>query len=64
MIHIRSADDGTQSLSQIIAFVMEECSTDRPGREMILKRFLEIMLMERLRWPGIRLDCFRNHARQ
>jgi AraC-like DNA-binding protein len=56
MIHIRSADGGTERLSQIIALVMEECSTDRPGREMILERFLEIMLMECLRWPAIRLD--------
>lgn len=56
MIHIRSAEGGTERLSQVIALVMEECSTDRPGREMILERLLEILLMECLRWPGIRRD--------
>jgi len=55
MFHLRSADGGTKRLSQIIALVMEECSADRPGREMILERLLEVLLMECLRWPGVRM---------
>lgn len=56
MIHIRSAEADTERLSRIIALVREECSANRLGREMILERLLEIMLLECLRWPGIRLD--------
>jgi AraC-like DNA-binding protein len=53
MIHIRSAENDTGRLARIIDLVMEECAADRPGRDMVLERLLEVMLVECLRWPGI-----------
>jgi AraC-like DNA-binding protein len=53
IIHIRSADDPTARLSRIIALTMEECTADKPGRDMILERLLEVMLMECLRWRSV-----------
>ena len=56
MIHIQSAKGGAGRLPRIIEFIMEECVSDGPGREMILERLLEIMLVEALRWRGIGED--------
>jgi len=53
MIHVRSADGNTGRLAGIIDLIMEECAAERPGREMILQRLLEVMLMECLRSPDI-----------
>ena len=52
-IHIRSAESDTSRLTQIIDLIMEEFSTDRPGRKMILGRLLEVLLVESLRWKGL-----------
>jgi AraC-like DNA-binding protein len=56
MIHIRSAEGDTERLSKVIGLVMEECAADQLGRELVLERLLEIMLIECLRWPGTSLD--------
>lgn len=53
MIHIRPADGGGGGLARIIDLIMDECAADRPGREMVLERLLEVMLVECLRWRGI-----------
>ncbi len=53
MIHVRSAEGDTRRLARITDLIMEECAADRPGREMILERLLEVMLVECLRWPSI-----------
>lgn len=53
MIHIRLADGDTGRLSRIVDLVMDECGADRPGRDMILERLLEVMLVECLRWRGL-----------
>lgn len=53
MIHIRAADGDTGRLSRIIDLIVEETAIDRPGRDMILERLLEVMLVECLRWRGI-----------
>ena len=57
MIHIRSSEGGTGRLSRIIDLIMEECASDHPGREMILQRLLEVMLVESLRWRGLGEDA-------
>ncbi|MBL8642641.1 MAG: AraC family transcriptional regulator [Rhodospirillaceae bacterium] len=51
-IHIRAAENDTSRLAQIITLIMEEHAADRPGRDMILERFLEVLLVEALRWRG------------
>lgn len=56
MIRIRSADGDTGRLARIIALVIEECGAEMAGREMVLERLLEVMLVECLRWPGIGQD--------
>ena len=53
MIHIRAADGDTGRLSRIIDLIVEETATDRPGRDMILERLLEVMLVECLRRRSI-----------
>lgn len=58
VIHIRSADGDTGRLSRIVDLIMDECATDQPGREMILERLLEIMLVECLRWSSPGEDRF------
>ena len=47
LIHIRSAD--THSLSRIMTLIAEECRQQRPGREIILPRLLEVLLVDCLR---------------
>lgn len=56
LIHIRSAHEGATRLSQIIAFIEEESSANRPGREVFLERLLELVLMECLRWQDFQAD--------
>ena len=53
LIHIRASEGGTGRLNRVVALMMEECGSERPGRDMILERLLEIMLVEWLRSPGI-----------
>ncbi len=49
MIHIRAAEGDTGRLGRIIELIGEECAADSPGRDMILERLLEVMLVECLR---------------
>ncbi len=53
MIHVRSAETNALRLARIIELIMEECAANAPGREMILQRLLEVMMMECLRSGGI-----------
>ncbi|MET1110510.1 MAG: AraC family transcriptional regulator [Allosphingosinicella sp.] len=47
LIHVQAAD--TTSLSRVVGLIRDECEADRPGGEMILRRLLEVMLIEALR---------------
>jgi len=53
MIHIPG---GTTSIAGIVALIMDECGAGRPGRETVLARLLDVMLVEALRWPGTGTD--------
>ena len=53
MVHIRESNGGMTQLAQIVDLITDECSADRPGKEMVLQRFLDVMLVECLRRPGI-----------
>jgi AraC-like DNA-binding protein len=48
-IHLRAAGGATGRLTSIIDLILEECAGDRPGRETILERLLEVLLVECLR---------------
>ncbi|WP_428429026.1 AraC family transcriptional regulator [Pararhizobium sp.] len=52
IIRISAANGSTGRLAVVIDLIMEECAASRPGRDMILERLLEVLLMECLRWPG------------
>ncbi len=56
MIHVRSAESDTGRLARVTHLLREECAAEWPGREMILQRLLEVMLVECLRRPGIDHD--------
>lgn len=53
MIHIPASEGRADRLGRIIALIMEECASEEPGKEMILQRSLEVLLVEALRWRGI-----------
>lgn len=50
MIHIRAVENDTSRLSRITTLIMEEGAASRPGRDLVLERLLEVMLIEALRW--------------
>jgi AraC-like DNA-binding protein len=52
-IHLRRGEFDTARLGSMIELIMDEYSAERPGRDAILQRFLEAMLVEALRWPGL-----------
>lgn len=56
MIHVRSTEKNALRLGRVIGLLMEECAADAPGREMILQRLLEVMMMECLRSGGLGED--------
>ena len=55
-IHIRASEFDTSRLTRMIDLIMDEYAAQRPGREAILERFLEAMLVEALRWPALSND--------
>ncbi|MEO8371932.1 MAG: AraC family transcriptional regulator [Candidatus Solibacter sp.] len=52
-IHIRATESDTSRLGRMIDLIMDEYAAERPGRDMILQRFLEAMLIEALRWHSL-----------
>ncbi|WP_296392192.1 AraC family transcriptional regulator [Reyranella sp.] len=52
VIHVRAADRGTERLARLVDLIAEECAGVAPGRDMILERLLEVMMMECLRGNG------------
>lgn len=56
MIHIPASEGRTDRLAGVIALIMDECGRDEPGKDMILRRMLEVLLVEALRWRGVVRD--------
>lgn len=59
MVHIPASEGRTGRLSRVIELIMEECGSDEPGRDMVLQRMLEVLLVEALRWRAIPADDVR-----
>jgi AraC-like DNA-binding protein len=59
LIHIPASDGRTGRLSRVIELITEECGNAEPGKEMLLQRLLEVLLIEALRWRGIAEDADR-----
>ncbi len=53
IIHIPAAAGRSCRLSRVIALIMEECASEAPGKELVLQRLLEVLLVETVRWDGI-----------
>jgi AraC-like DNA-binding protein len=53
MVHIRQSDGDTTRLVHVVHLIMDECAADRPGKEMVLQRLLDVMLVECLRRPSV-----------
>jgi len=56
MIHIPASEGRMGRLCRMIELIMEECASEEPGKEMVLQRMLEVLLIEALRWRGIAAD--------
>tara|TARA_R110002020_G_scaffold52911_3_gene148371 strand:- start:8665 stop:9585 length:921 start_codon:yes stop_codon:yes gene_type:complete len=56
MIHIPASEGRSARLGRVIELIAEECVGDEPGREMILQRMLEVLLVEALRSHGAAFD--------
>jgi AraC-like DNA-binding protein len=52
MIHIPASEGRAGKLNRVIELIMAECAGEEPGREMILQRMLEVLLIEALRWQA------------
>jgi len=53
LIHIPASAGHTGRLNRLIILIMEECGREDPGKEMVLKRLLDVLLVEALRWRGV-----------
>ena len=48
-VHIPAADGRAHRLGRVIELIRDECARDEPGRELLLQRLLEVLLIEALR---------------
>ncbi len=60
MIHLRGGAPCAERLSQLVGMIRDECESDRPGREAILKRLLEVLMVECLRQGDMAGDAERS----
>lgn len=51
-IYIPAAEGKATRFGRLIELLGDECRTDAPGRELVIQRMLEILLVEALRWRG------------
>lgn len=50
LIHIPASEGRATRFGRFIDLLSEECATDYPGRDLIIERLLEALLVETLRW--------------
>ncbi len=50
LIHIPAAAGRATRFGRLIALLSEECASDYPGKELVIRRMLEVLLIEALRW--------------
>jgi hypothetical protein len=56
-VHIRAAECDTGRLRGLLDLILDEYAAERPGRDMILERLLEVLLVESLRWRSLQQDA-------
>lgn len=52
-IYIPASEGRATRFGRLIELLAEECATDYPGKELIIQRMLEVLLVEALRWQSI-----------
>ncbi|MFN6935705.1 MAG: AraC family transcriptional regulator [Tsuneonella sp.] len=52
-VHIPASKGRASRFGRLIGLLAEECATDYPGKELIIQRLLEALLVEALRWQSI-----------
>lgn len=50
VVHVRREEAGAERLRRIVELIGEEADADRPGRDLILERLVEVLLVEALRF--------------
>lgn len=53
LIHIPAAQGMTDRMGRTIHLLAEECTSSHPGKDLIVQRMLEVLLVEALRWQGL-----------
>lgn len=53
LIHIPASEGRASRLGRLIGLLSEECVSDYPGKDLIIRRMLEALLIEALRWRSI-----------
>ncbi len=56
MIHVPPPEGRSVRLGRLINLIAEECRGNEPGKDMILQRMLEVLLIEALRSHGTTMD--------
>jgi hypothetical protein len=53
LIHIPAAQGMADRMGRTIHLLAEECTSGYPGKDLIVQRMLEVLLVEALRWQGL-----------
>lgn len=56
VVHVPASQGRTGRLGKVVELIMEECEHEDPGKELLLQRLLEVLLVEALRWRHIGSD--------
>jgi AraC-like DNA-binding protein len=57
LVHIQASDPAAQRLRRTIDSIVEEALADRPGRELVIDRLIEVLLVEALRFRSEGVDA-------
>jgi AraC-like DNA-binding protein len=55
-IHVPASEGKATRFGRLIELLTEECAADYPGKDLILQRMLEALLIEALRWRSVGKD--------
>lgn len=53
LIFIPASDGRAKRFGRLIELLSEECMTEYPGKELVIHRMLEMLLIEALRWQSV-----------
>jgi Cupin len=57
IVHIQACDPAAGRLKRTIDSIVEEALADRPGRDLVVDRLIEVLLVEALRFPSESVDA-------